>query len=231
MLAEGGGNDVFSALLAKARDDADAVPGSSDWRFFPTEEDNSVLARKDDEIIVIIAGRQLISAEKLELLSLFSSHVFPDNRYPLKELASLVTDRGGLPRIAWGVGKWMGRRGRVVQEFLDHPPVHEFLVGDNGNRPSFWPYPKLLARAEEQGISSLAGSDPLPLPNHAARAGSYGAALADAMLGETAPAAELRAILVAGASLRPYGRGVDVMQFFRDQLQVTLNKRLGKSGR
>jgi hypothetical protein len=177
----------------------------------------------------VIAGRQLISSEKLELLSLFSTHVFPDNTYSLAELARQVTEQGGTPLIAWGVGKWLGKRGRIVEEFINHPPVPHFLIGDNGNRPGFWPYPELLARAEQKGIGALAGSDPLPIASHVKRAGSYGSALDGVVLDLEHPAQQLQQIISAGATLQPFGRGVGVIRFFRDQLQVNLQKRLGSS--
>ncbi len=228
MLAEGGKNNVFAELQDRAAGDGGADMG---WQFRCTDEANSVLAVNGSRKIIIIAGRQLISREKLELLSLFCPDLIEDNRFSLAELAGLVTERGGLPLIAWGVGKWLGSRGRVVEEFIDHPPVKTYLVGDNGNRPAFWPYPKLLSRAEGNGVPSLAGSDPLPLAGHAGRAGSYGAGIAGGTLGDQRPADELHRILVSAPVLQPYGRGVGLIRFFRDQVQVNLNKRLGSSGR
>ncbi len=224
LLAEGKENNVFSSLYKKAHMDSKENPEA--WNFIATEEANSIVAVQNEKKILLIAGRQLISSEKLELLSLFCPEIFPDNKYSLDELAKLSTNAGGIPLLAWGVGKWLGQRGRVIQKFLKNPPVPVFFVGDNGNRPRFWPYPKLLAQAEQQGVLSLAGSDPLPIVNHELRAGSYGSGLEDDLLSTNHPAAELYQILSSKRKLIPFGRGAGCIQFFRDQVQVNLQKRL-----
>ncbi|MBW2328241.1 MAG: hypothetical protein JRF04_01215 [Deltaproteobacteria bacterium] len=226
LLAEGGKNDLFSTLVARAGERNSS--GKSNWEFRLTEEANSVLAIQGEKTIVLIAGRQLISRENIELLSLFCPHVFDDNTYSLGELAERVVDEGGLPLLTWGVGKWFGRRGRVVQDFLAHPPVPAFLVGDNGNRPRFWPYPSLLDQAEKQGILSLAGSDPLPLAAHALRAGSCGGWIKDVDLDSKKPANGLKEILSSEeVKVLAFGQGPGLLQFTCDQVQVNVQKRLG----
>ena len=224
LLAEGNGADAFATLLARAGQGNSGRAAA--WNIRPTAEPDSLLAAKGEKKIILIAGRQLISRERLELLSLFCPHVFSDNTFSLSELAERVVEKGGVPLLAWGVGKWFGRRGRVVQEFLADPPVPVFLVGDNGNRPWFWPYPALLAEAEGLGIAALAGSDPLPLANHACRAGSYGGLIKDAVLGEENPARTLKKILWAGEEILPFGKGAGLLQFVFDQLRVNVQKRL-----
>lgn len=228
LLAEGKQNDVFSALVKRAGKEKSQEKSS--WFFTPTAETNSVLAISGEKKIFLIAGRQLITSEKLELLSLFCPHVFADNLYSLQELAERVTREGGLPLLTWGVGKWFGRRGQVVQEFLTHPSVSVFLVGDNGNRPDIWPYPSLLSQAEKQGLPSLPGSDPLSLACHEGRAGSYGGIIKDAVLKEENPADGLKKLFCSGIEILPFGKGLGLLQFVRDQLQVNVQKRLGRSG-
>jgi hypothetical protein len=226
LLAEGEKNDFFPTLIARAGKGNSS--SKSSWKFRLTEEANSVLAIHGGKTIVLVAGRQLISRENLELLSLFCPHVFADNRYSLGELAVRVTEAGGLPLLTWGVGKWFGRRGRVVQDFLVHPSVPAFLVGDNGNRPRFWPYPALLAQAEKQGILSLAGSDPLPLAAHALRAGSCGGWIKDVDLDSKKMANGLKEILSSEeVKVLPFGHGPGLLQFTCDQVQVNVRKRLG----
>jgi len=228
LLAEGKKNDFFSTLVARAGEGNRS--GKSSWEFRLTEEENSVFAIREGKSIVLIAGRQLISRENLELLSLFCPHVFADNTYSLGELAERVVEEGGLPLLTWGVGKWFGRRGRLVQDFLAHPSIPAFLVGDNGNRPGCWPYPTLLLQAEKQGILSLAGSDPLPLASHAFRAGSCGGWIKDVDLDGKKMANGLKEILSSEVKILPFGQGPGLLQFICDQVQVNLRKRLGRDG-
>ncbi len=224
LLAEGKKNDVFSTMQEESG--KTVLSTAESWCFQATGEENSVLAVRGDRIIIVIAGRQLISSEKLEVLSLFSKTILPDATYPLAKLTQMVTDDGGIPLLAWGVGKWLGKRGKIINDFIKNPAVPTYFVGDNGNRPTFWPYPKLLSRAEEKNIPSLPGSDPLPIVNHELRAGSYGAAIQSEKLDGKQPASELLQLLSSGAALTPYGRGVGPVRFFRDQLQANLQKRL-----
>lgn len=223
LLAEGKTSNAFSELYRKS--DTAPEEQQGEWKLLSTAEENSILAVQQTKQIIIIAGRQLITLENLELLSLFSTQTYPDKKYSLNELATLVTDEGGVPLLAWGVGKWLGKRGKIIQNFLQHPPVPRFFVGDNGNRPVFWPYPKLLAQSEHQGILSLAGSDPLPISNHDQRAGSYGSALDRGTLESEKPAAELRQLLCSAKALIPFGKRAGCLQFFKDQIQVNLQKR------
>ena len=229
MLAEGKKNNVFSKLYELAETSAEKQEGA--WSFVSTEEEESVIAVRQKRQIVLIAGRQLISSEKLELLSLFSPRIFPDNTYSLNELATLVTNEGGIPLLAWGVGKWLGNRGKVVKQFIQEPPVPQFFVGDNGNRPVFWPYPEILAQAEKQEILSLAGSDPLPITNHEQRAGTYGVGLDGHTLQVEKPASELRQFLFSKKTLIPFGQKANCFQFFKDQVLVNTQKYFGKNSR
>ena len=224
LLAEGKENDVFSAM----QEDTKKPPSSEteSWHFQTTAESNSVLAVCEDKSIILVAGRQLISSEKLEVLSLFSRTIIPDTTYPLRTLSRMVTDDGGVPLLAWGVGKWFGKRGEIIQDFINNPAVPLYFVGDNGNRPNFWPYPKHLTLAEQKKVPSLPGSDPLPIINHELRAGSYGAAIEKGILTTEQPAAELLQSIQSGVRLIPYGQGVGPVRFFRDQLQANLQKRL-----
>lgn len=226
MLAEGKQNDVFSTLFAKSKTTAAPSDPSKGWDFVQTKETNSVIARQDEKSIIIIAGRQLISSEQLELLALFCPQIFKDNNHSLQKLAQLVSDEGGIPLLAWGVGKWMGKRRKIIEGFMTNPPVPHYFVGDNGNRPVFWPYPRLLTHAQQQGIVSIAGSDPLPLKNHELRAGSYGGHIEGESLNDTTPAEILKKILLNSPRIVSYGRRAGLITSFNDQIQANLRKRL-----
>jgi hypothetical protein len=228
LLSEGKENNIFSSLHSMAAPaSATKAATKASWSFVSTGEPNSVLAVQHEKSLLVVAGRQLISSERLELLSLFCPEVFPDNTYTLRELAERVSAAGGTPLLAWGVGKWLGKRGKIIRDFIDQPPVPLFFVGDNGNRPQFWPYPKLLLKAEEQGIMSLAGSDSLPITDHELRAGSFGTGIEDINLQRKHPARELQQLLGSKRTGLPFGKLVGYKQFIFDQLQVNLQKRLG----
>jgi hypothetical protein len=232
LLAEAGDLDVFGQLARAANHGPAAGQPESAWAFSPTMESHSLVARKGEELqICLVAGRQVISLEEIELLAVGCAEKFDDREFSLPELARRVADRGGIPVLPWGVGKWMGRRGQVVQRFLDSPPDCFHAFGDNGNRPFFWPIPQLLNRARRENRPILSGSDPLPLAGHNRRAGSFGGwtngnqAGAD-RLDSDRPAESLAAVFREGGPLRSFGQGAGAIRFFRDQIRMQVRRRL-----
>ncbi|MHC4149756.1 MAG: hypothetical protein ACYSR5_09765, partial [Planctomycetota bacterium] len=85
LLSESTGHNWFTCLRNDARgcnigDKLDA----GTWRFEITREDCSLLARKNTgESIIIIAGRQIVTRENLEVLALCTDAGF-DDRLPLR---------------------------------------------------------------------------------------------------------------------------------------------------
>jgi len=224
LLTESHGCDVFNTLLEKGNSSHSLT--NCAWKFCKTQEKNCLKATNGPKSIIIVAGSQLVSTEKIELLSLFSPLDVRDESLPLEELARFISKNNGLPLIPWGVGKWVGRRGRIVRSFLESPPVPCLLVGDNGNRPAMLPYPALLSSAEKKGLTSLAGSDPLQFATHIRRAGTRGGMLKDAILQDDTPATHLQELLQSAPQIESFGRGVGLFRFFYDQFRANVAKRI-----
>jgi len=230
-LTEGAGCDVFSSLkkLAKPLPEYLNKPSSTaSWECYLTAEPDGLIIRKDTASMYLIAGKQLISKENIELLSLFSSAAIENRSLSLQDLALAVSAKGGLPVVPWGVGKWFGERGKTVERLLNTKQHISIFVGDNGNRPIFWPFPALLKNALDLGIPILSGSDPLPLTSHSTRPGSFGAIFMEDELSIEAPIDSLRKIFSKTNEISGYGLGVGPFQFIIDQLQVNLRKQMGK---
>lgn len=217
IFTESAGDMVFSALAETA---AQRV---GRWAISRTKELNSLnLRRHGDASLLLLAGRQLISAERLELSAYFVAEPLPDGA-PLATLLKLVDVAGGLSVLPWGVGKWLGRRGRYVKEKLMHSEV-PLMVSDNGGRPWLWPLPRLLRIADEQGIPVLAGTDPLPMMSEQLQVGRYGFILNGALSLDT-PAQDLKGRLLSLArSPVRYGERERTWRFFRNQLHMQLRR-------
>ncbi len=226
-LTEGAGCDVFSSLKKLAKPLSESSSTVS-WEIFLTAEPDSLIVRKDTASMYLIAGKQLVSKENIELLSLFSSIVIEDRSLALQDLALIVTDKGGLPVIPWGVGKWFGERGKAVERLLNTKQDISIFAGDNGNRPVFWPFPTLLKNARGLGIPIVSGSDPLPLTSHVSRPGSFGVIFVEDELSIRTPIDSLRKIFAKAHDIQSFGRGVGPFQFVIDQLRVNLRKQVGK---
>ena len=122
----------------------------------------------------VIAGRQVVTAEKLEVLALFVANPIEDGR-PIRDVISRVEALGGLTGACPG-GSENGTGGveRCWISYLRNPTGQWFCLGDNGGRPAFLPEPRQFRFAREVGIPILPGSDPLPFATEDGGAGSFG---------------------------------------------------------
>jgi len=138
--------------------------------------------------LLILAGRQIISAEKLEILALATTARLPDG-LPAEKIVAEMDAADAVVVLPWGVGKWLGKRGSLVDRLIATSRPGRLLLGDNGGRPGFWP-----VRQFTSGLPVLSGSDPLPLPGWPRAIGGL-ASVIDAHLAPDTPAAALKTIL------------------------------------
>jgi hypothetical protein len=225
LFTETSADDRFGELLEFVRNEEFAPndeprPFAGDWRLYRTEESCSLIARaREKRPLVIVAGRQIVTAERLEVLALGTDSKFSDGK-PIEQVLDTVASIGAVPVIPWGFGKWTGHRGRIVQDLLE--TQRAFLLGDNSGRPSLLPYPSQFIKAERRGIRILPGSDPLPFSFEAGRAGSYGFRLrAPIDLGK--PAREIRRMLRdPSIAIESYGAQEQPVRFLRNQIAMQL---------
>lgn len=219
-------------MLAEPRQDGDPLEawraplvGGMGWTIEPTAEETSLIARRaNGAAIVLIAGRQLVTTEGLEVLALATCAEFLIQR-PLRDLLDQVRMSGGLPVIPWGFGKWWGGRGRLVLEVIGSNPRGQIFLGDNGCRPASARQHPAFRVARHAGVPVLPGSDPLPMPSHAQRAGSFGA-LVPGRVDQLHPAMAVRAWLL---SLRSdpemYGQRTSAFSFILSQFSLRTARR------
>lgn len=204
----------------------------SGWHLMPTEEVGSLLAYRHDELaMVLVAGRQLVTAEGLEILALGTEDVI-DDQQPFAETLQAAVAAEAIPVLPWGFGKWRFRRGRFLVNFLEslaEPPYfegHEIFLGDNGQRTALIGEPRLLQAARSAGFRILPGSDPLPFPSQLRRPGSYGCFL-NGYFDPARPVSGLKALLAASRSQpERYGQLERLPQFLKNQLAMQLRKRV-----
>ncbi len=195
-----------------------------DWKLRATSEPSALIAyREDGAQIFVLAGRQVITQEKLEVLALLTPEVFEDG-LPLTSAITQIRNLGGLPVLPWAVGKWIGDRGRIVSQFLRQDTAQPICVADNSGRPLGWPYPRNLALAKQLGIPVLRGTDPLPIPSEVNRIGRFGFTFSGTLDAQF-PAKDLYAKLTScSLDLSPYGSLELPWKFFSNQLALRLKK-------
>lgn len=193
-------------------DGAEATLG--DWRIRRTDEPESRRLVRGDRELIVVAGSQVPTRERLEVLALGTLRTFRPGRPVRDTLAEAAGE--SLAVVPWGAGKWWGGRGRAVAALLDAElPFH---LGDNANRPWFWPSPDLFGQARLAGRRVLPGTDTLPFPREQERAARYGFAIDGQVLSIERPMRELRGLIDDPAvELRPFGRRERTLRFAVNQ--------------
>ena len=192
------------------------------WKTEPADSNSLVLYGSDNMQLVAVAGRQVMTLEKLELLTIGSQVELPHGR-ALSAAISQASDAGAVPVVPWGFGKWWFKRGKVLAELIASKRDGTWLIGDNGCRPSIW-QPRLLREATSNSIGYLAGSDPLPLQSHQTRIGAFGS-LVPMDVDLNRPTEWVRTTLLGHAkSFSTFGRCRTMTEFGKDQLGLRLTK-------
>jgi hypothetical protein len=130
---------------------------------------------KDDRLL-LFAGRQVATAEGLELLSLASDRDIPD-ALPFPEATTRVLAAGGIPVLPWAPGKWSGFRRPIIRKAIEAMAGHSLLICDSSIRPAFFPDPGLFRFAHRLGVPLVAGTDTFPVAGEEELIGRYATVL------------------------------------------------------
>ena len=224
-------NDRYFQTLSRSLSQTSERASHSDrslletWTLHPTGESCSLRAqRTDGRSLYIIAGRQIVTAEDLEVLAVLTDGDFEDGQ-SLETTIESVIAAGGIPVIPWGFGKWLGRRGAILGNLLQANKFPVLFLGDNSGRPIFWPRPPLFHQANGLGMRVLPGTDPLPFPRESFRPGAFGFATHGSVDLER-PASSLKQLLLdSQTELSEYGSLENPWRFIRNQIAMQIVKR------
>jgi hypothetical protein len=195
------------------------------WSIQRTDECHSLIASHSRlGSLAVLGGRQIRCDEGIELLALGTGQDFEDG-IDLQEAFVRANAAGALAVLPWGFGKWTGRRGKVVRQFLENRSPGEVSLGDNSGRPGFWREPLEFVQARRMGYRILPGSDPLPFPSEVPRVASFGLTVSG-HLSESRPACDVMGILSDNSvPIRPFGQLERPWQFMKNQLAMQMVKR------
>jgi len=224
-LTETRGANKFADLLGRAGSPADG------WQVRPGGSSRSLIATHSRlGEIEVVAGRQIVTAEKLEVLALGTRHEWDDG-LPAETVIRSVLEAGAIPVLPWGFGKWLGRRRRVIESLIEKFDDGSVYLGDNGGRSAVLPTPPEFALAQARGIQVLPGSDPLPFESEYSRAGSFGFQV-DGLPVKDGVWPILCAMLQRDeAKLKPFGRLESPIRFARNQIAMQYRTRFASRKR
>lgn len=223
MLTETRRESGFDRLLQRAERPPTGQPEPGCWNVQRLSNDPTAVAATgaDGSSIIIVAGRQVVSAEGLEVLALGTDAAIPEG-VPLADQVEAISALGAIPVIPWGVGKWLGGRGKVVKSYIESSTGAAVFLGDILGRPAFWPRSSIYRVAAARGIDVLPGTDPLPLESETVRAGSCGFYI-DCDLASGPPSVVLKdALRLERPVIRPFTHLESSWRFFRNQARLRL---------
>jgi hypothetical protein len=223
----------WSLWLTENHDDdyfrmfAEGSGAGARWRVETTAEPIALEAAREDGVrILIVAGRQIETRERLEVLALGTAARFPRGM-SLDQALRATVEADAVAVVPWGFGKWWFGRSRLLDRTLQSPPV-AFHLGDSGGRPAAAYEPRHFRAARKRGLAVLPGSDPLPLPEDNDQAARYGFVL-DLAPDTGSPAGALKgAMRRTNPSLRPFGRREGLVRFCRRQIAMQLRSQEGR---
>jgi hypothetical protein len=150
------------------------MPGGSAWNilkkadFLRAEElqievvdETALRYTVDSEEIYLFSGAQIVTSERIEVLAILAERPIQSG-LSLRETIAAIEQSRGIVVLPWSPGKWLGRRGMLVREYLRERP--NCWVGDIPMR--WWGNWRTLRlmRGAAGSLRVLSGSDPLPIP-------------------------------------------------------------------
>ncbi|MGF1530595.1 MAG: hypothetical protein ACFCU4_04450 [Puniceicoccaceae bacterium] len=193
-----------------------------------TKEVPSQWARQSDGFLLsLIPGRQVVSRDGIEVHGFFDESVEESvvDGLPAEEICRRWLAQEVRVVLPYGVGKWTGKRGKVIGQILNENP--RCMVSDSGNRWKGIPFERALHQINYRG-KVLAGSDPLPLKGQLQRVGSFGIQLPQFDWSNRRSKDLLDEIFDPQKEASRYGDGAALPTFFRSQFQMQWRKRFAK---
>ena len=221
-LTESRGFDFFQELKTRAVDN-NPIYG---WSASMIVGQPAIALNQADQNLIIIAGRQIITKQGLEVLALFNDLHYDDG-LDIQAVIDKINENKGVAVLPWGVGKWLGKRGAVITGLLSANKPERLAIADISTRPALWPEPAQFRLARHAGYACLYGTDPLPLHNDQYRIASAGMRL-ELSTDPSQAVAELKTRLYRIKSKDKcgnndenyFGGRVSVPHFFKDQLML-----------
>jgi hypothetical protein len=188
------------------------------------QDNNSILLRKNSsEKILLVRGYQLITDENLEVLIIGRKVSASFNHQPINDIIKAHKD-DCLVILPWAVGKWLGKRGQIINKMIELYGNCDFCLGDNGGRPGVWQQINQFDLAEKKGFSILRGSDPLPLRGEEKKAGSYGFSLKVNNVTELSARSVITLVQSQIDHMIEFGQQESNIRFIMNQIRLRIQK-------
>jgi len=196
------------------------------YTFEKTGENTSLMVKKAGKaLFYIISGRQIVTEENIEILSLASKEKIQDGKSAEFVINKLIKEK--TPAVlAWGFGKWLFKREKVIKKLIEKFQSPYLLLGDNSARPVFWRTPMLYKLAIENNYKIINGSDPLPLNREENKPASYGFILSGDFDFQKPSESTIKLLISKKSDIEFFGKRDGFFNFFKRQFRMFLKKHL-----
>ncbi len=196
-----------------------------DFEVLETKEENSLIIKDKNTSLILISGRQIISAENIELLALGLNSKIEDKKLELSQLIGEVRLKGAVAVIPWGFGKWLFKRKEVIKKVLENYNGRGLFLGDTSLRPKeFIIKNSLFKKAKHLKIKTLQGTDPLNLKNEENRVCKYCLYLKKETISKKTPFKDLSSILLNEFNESFLGERLSLIKVLKKQVFLRLRK-------
>ncbi len=221
IFSEGKKNDFFNLFKTSPN-----IYEDKGYTFHNLEEENSLLIKKNNvDLFYIIQGRQIVTKENIEILSIGTTQTIEDGK-PAETVIDQLIDEKKPAVLAWGFGKWLFKREKVVHDLISKKQSPYLFIGDNSARPTFWGTPKLYQYAKSRNYKIINGSDPLPLTGEENKPGSFGFSV-EGEFDNHKPAGSITKLLISeNVKITFFGKRDSILKFFTRQIKMHLKKYL-----
>lgn len=208
VLVEQEGSNFFSKLKS-----GEGLPPNSS--IIESDSTSFIIHTPSLPNIIIVAGRQITTKEKIEVLAFGTQVGIPDGT-PIRDTINQILAAEGVPVIAWGASQWLFKRRKLINQLLKEYTPNQLIIGDSALRPTFWREPCIMRNARKNGFTILAGSDLLSTSDQALRAGQY-AERYDKNIDLTQPITPQLTKLLCEKQTTVFGRRSTLKEFLRNR--------------
>ena len=181
------------------------------WTLQLAGDTGFISAKNASNELLLAPARQVNSANRIEFLLLGCDENIAQGLHE-EDLATQYGSRFAVI-CPWGVGKWLGARGKLMNELIQKH-ADKLILGDNGGRPTLWSRVPQFTQSERRVLN---GSDPLPIDGELERIAAFGVSLE--IQTDRLTLSGLLEALKSGDH-KNYGKGMSLRRFIASQIAM-----------
>lgn len=172
----------------------------------------TLILKTEKTQVYLFPGYQINCAEKIELIGMGLLTPIHDG-LSLEETLKEIRSQRAIPILPWGAGKWLFKRGKIIERLIPLAKDYSLLFADTFMRPALMPDSRIIRQIRTVQKNLLAGSDPLPMKGEEKILGRY-STLFEGEFDPLNPLFSMQSILLSGFQpFIPLGKRASLPEF------------------